>query len=124
MLNQPTSADPVTAVLYVYGVFDGSSNWENFEEWIGYIQNSHFNIVVFSTFHVDSNGNLYGSVPLVSNGVFNPQGGVQNPYLFDRQFVRHLRRHGIAEEHSRRSFRRRLCEPAEEYGGPRVQSRH
>jgi hypothetical protein len=80
MLTQPTWADPVTAVLYVYGVFDGSSNWENFEEWIGYIQNSHFNIVVFSTFHVDSNGNLYGSVPLVSNGMFNP-GGELNPQL-------------------------------------------
>jgi hypothetical protein len=33
MLTQPTSNDPVTTVLYVYGVFDGRSNWSNFQEW-------------------------------------------------------------------------------------------
>lgn len=80
MLTQPTSADPVTAALYVYGVFDGGSNWPNFPEWIENIRNSPFNAVVFSTFHVNSSGDLYGNVPLVQEGVFNPAGGL-NPQL-------------------------------------------
>jgi len=68
-------SDPLVA-LYVYGVFDSSdqSNWPNFPAWIGYIQDSAFNVVVFSTFHVDMAGNLYGSVPLVTDGTFNPNG--------------------------------------------------
>jgi hypothetical protein len=68
------------ATLYVYGVFDNQSNWSSYAGWIADIQGSAFNILVFSTFHVDPNGNLYGSVPLVTNGVFNPDGEL-NPDL-------------------------------------------
>jgi hypothetical protein len=80
MLKQATSTDPVTAALYVYGVFDSSSDWSKFDEWIGDIQNSSFNVVIFSTFHVDADGNLFGNVPLVTNGVFNPTNQL-NPNL-------------------------------------------
>ncbi len=73
-------ASRALVTLYVYGVFDNQSNWSSYAGWIADIQGSAFNIIVFSTFHVDPNGNLYGSVPLVTNGVFNPDGDL-NPDL-------------------------------------------
>ena len=68
------------AELYVYGVFDNTENWSQYQGWINDIMNSGASIVVFSTFHVDTDGNLYGSVPLVTNGVFNPDNQL-NPDL-------------------------------------------
>jgi hypothetical protein len=68
-------SDP-NIVLYVYGVFDSpnQSTWANFPAYMADIQASQFNVVIFSTFHVDDNGDLYGSAPLVTNGTFNPNG--------------------------------------------------
>jgi hypothetical protein len=63
------------SVLYVYGVFDSGekSTWSSFPGYIQDITTSQFNVVVFSTFHVQASGDLYGSVPLVTAGVFNPE---------------------------------------------------
>ena len=62
------------ALLYVYGVFDtgNPSSWPAVPGYISDILASDFNVVVFSTFHVDALGNLFGSVPLVTDGQFNP----------------------------------------------------
>jgi hypothetical protein len=82
-------ADPIVA-LYVYGVFDsgyaGEQQTEEFSQYISEIQSSAFNVVILSTFHVDTLGNLFGSVPLVTNGVFNPnwpsdQSDAMNPVV-------------------------------------------
>jgi hypothetical protein len=68
------------AALYVYGVFDNSDNWTSYQGWLNDIAASGLAFVVFSTFHVDDQGNLFGSVPLVTNGTFNPNGEL-NPAL-------------------------------------------
>lgn len=65
--------------LFVYGVFDGAGvtgpdgpTWPGATGQIAEIQASEFNVVTLSTFHVNPDGSLYGSEPLVANGIYNP----------------------------------------------------
>ena len=57
-------------VIYVYGFFDSpkQSEWPSAQTWVNDIIASDFTHVILASFHVDQNGNLYGSVPVVTDG--------------------------------------------------------
>ena len=73
-------------VLYVYGFFDSpnSSLWPSAQQWIDDIIASQFTHVVLASFHVDANGNLFGSVPVVTNGALASGVNPQLPSLYQQ----------------------------------------
>ena len=75
--------DPILA-FNAFGVVDepngGDAQTLGLESFFGQLRDSAFNVLILSSFHVDAVGTLEGRVPLVRDGVFNPEGAV-NPAL-------------------------------------------
>jgi hypothetical protein len=73
-------------VIYVYGFFDSPkpSEWPSAQQWVDDIIASDFTHVILASFHVDTEGNLYGSAPVVTDGALASGVNPQLPALYQQ----------------------------------------